>query len=104
MPAARVDQQTRVGEGHPLQLTIIGAGAIGGTIGAHMLRAGHEILFCDSDVEHVNAINSHGLTIEGPVVNFTVPARAVTPQDLPAQLHHVAIFRSQLPQAHCSRG
>lgn len=91
MPAARVGQQTRVGKGHPLQLTIIGAGAIGGTIGAHMLRAGHEILFCDSDVEHVNAINSHGLTIEGPVVNFTVPARAVTPQDLPAQLHHVAI-------------
>ena len=31
-----------------MHLTIIGAGAIGGTIGAHMIRSGHEVLFCDS--------------------------------------------------------
>ena len=27
-----------------MQLTIIGAGAIGGTIGAHLIRDGHDIL------------------------------------------------------------
>lgn len=74
-----------------MQLTIIGAGAIGGTIGAHMVRAGHDVLFCDTDVEHVAAINRHGLVIEGPVANFTVAARAVTPDQLPAELCHVAI-------------
>ena len=67
-----------------MQLTIIGAGAIGGTIGAHLIRDGHDVLLCDADQAHVDAINRAGLAIEGPVENFTVPARAVTPDELPA--------------------
>jgi 2-dehydropantoate 2-reductase len=74
-----------------MQLAIIGAGAIGGTIGAHLLRDGHDILFCDADPAHVEAINSGGLTIEGPVENFTVAARAVSPENLPDRLERVAI-------------
>ena len=74
-----------------MQLTIIGAGAIGGTIGAHMIRAGHDILFCDADADHVKAINEHGISIEGPVENFTVKAKAVLPADLPAKLTNVAV-------------
>ncbi|MEV6866640.1 amidase family protein [Streptosporangium subroseum] len=74
-----------------MQLTIIGAGAIGGTIGAHLIRAGHDVLFCDADPSHVEAINREGLTIEGPVENFTVAARAVTPENLPDRLDRVAI-------------
>ncbi len=61
-------------------LVIWGAGAIGGTIGAYLLRAGHDVLFVDSDPEHVARIRDHGLTISGPVDAFTVPARAVTPE------------------------
>jgi 2-dehydropantoate 2-reductase len=74
-----------------VKLTIIGAGAIGGTIGAHMIRAGHEILFVDVDVAHVNAINSQGLTIEGPVENFHVNARAILSSELPETLGNVAV-------------
>ncbi|MGH7610457.1 MAG: amidase family protein [Candidatus Dormibacteria bacterium] len=74
-----------------MRLTIIGAGAIGGTIGAHMIRAGHDVLFCDTDQAHVAAINRSGLTIEGPVASFTVRARAVTPAGLPDRLERVAI-------------
>jgi 2-dehydropantoate 2-reductase len=74
-----------------LQLTIIGAGAIGGTIGAHLIRDGHDILLCDADPAHVAAINERGLTITGPVENFTVPARAVLPGDLPASLPRAAV-------------
>ena len=74
-----------------MHLTIIGAGAIGGTIGAHLIRSGHEVLFCDVDPAHVDAINQHGITIEGPVENFTVSAVAVLPKDLPAKLDRVAI-------------
>ena len=74
-----------------MRLTIIGAGAIGGTIGAHLIRAGHDVLLCDADPEHVAAINSAGLTIEGPVESFTVPATAVTPDCLPGGLDRVAI-------------
>jgi len=74
-----------------LQLTIIGAGAIGGTIGAHLIRDGHDILLCDADPAHVAAINDRGLQICGPVENFTVQARAVLPDDLPASVPRAAI-------------
>jgi 2-dehydropantoate 2-reductase len=74
-----------------MRLIIIGAGAIGGTIGAHMVRAGHDILFCDADVAHVEAINAHGLTVEGPVDNFTVQAKAVTPDQLPGRIDRAAV-------------
>lgn len=74
-----------------MRLTIIGAGAIGGTIGAHLIRDGHEVLLCDADRDHVEAINRDGLTIEGPVENFTVPARAVTPDQLPSNIERAAI-------------
>jgi len=74
-----------------MQLTIIGAGAIGGTIGAHMARAGHDIVLCDTDVAYVEAINRDGLTIEGPVENFNVKVKAITPEQLPEQIEHAAI-------------
>ena len=74
-----------------MQLTIIGAGAIGGTIGAHMIRAGHDVVFCDADADHVRAINEYGISIEGPVENFTVKAKAILPADLPETLTNVAI-------------
>lgn len=74
-----------------MQLTIIGAGAIGGTIGAHLIRAGHEVLLCDSDPDHVEAINRDGLHIEGPVENFSVKAQAILPHQLPDRLERVAI-------------
>ncbi len=61
------------------QIVVWGAGAIGGTIGAHLARAGHEVLFVDRIAEHVARINEAGLTIIGPVREFTVAARAVTP-------------------------
>jgi 2-dehydropantoate 2-reductase len=74
-----------------MQLTIIGAGAIGGTIGAHMARAGHDVVLCDTDVDYVAAINRDGLIIEGPVENFTVRVPAITPDQLPAQIDHIAV-------------
>jgi 2-dehydropantoate 2-reductase len=74
-----------------VQLTIIGAGAIGGTIGAHLIRDGHDVLLCDADPAHVEAINQRGLSICGPVENFTVQARAVLPDGLPATLPRAAV-------------
>ncbi len=66
-----------------MKLTIIGAGAIGGTIGAHMFRAGHDITLCDADADYVAAIQRDGLHIEGPVEEFTVQIPAITPAELP---------------------
>jgi 2-dehydropantoate 2-reductase len=63
-------------------ILIWGAGAIGGTIGAYLKRAGHDVLFVDIVPEHVAAIGGTGLRIEGPVEEFTVTAPAVTPDRL----------------------
>jgi len=63
-------------------LLIWGAGAIGGTIGAHMLRCGVDVLFVDQAEDHVAALNSGGLAIEGPIRSFEVSARAVLPSEV----------------------
>lgn len=64
-----------------MHFTIVGAGAIGGTAGAYLARAGHEVLFVDQDAAHVDAMVTKGLAIEGRE-NFTVRARAETPDRL----------------------
>lgn len=63
-------------------IVIWGSGAIGGTIGAHLARAGHEVLFVDTVPEHVAAIAAGKLTIEGPVAQFTTGGRAATPDQV----------------------
>lgn len=68
-----------------MKITIIGAGAIGGVVGAHLARAGDEVVFCDIAQEHVQAINEAGLRIEGPEETFTVKGTAFTPEDLLAR-------------------
>lgn len=63
-------------------IVIWGAGAIGGTIGAHLVRAGHEVLFVDLMTEHVAEIAAGRLRIEGPVSSFTTGGRAATPETI----------------------
>ena len=58
---------------------IWGAGAIGGTVGATLIRAGLPVVFVDRDAAHVAAIRARGLEIEGPVAQFTVEAPAFVP-------------------------
>jgi ketopantoate reductase len=66
-------------------IVIVGAGAIGGTIGAHLVRQGREVLFVDAAREHVEAVSRDGLRIEGRDA-FTVRVQAATPDGLPAAL------------------
>ena len=65
-----------------MRTVIWGAGAIGGTIGAYLSKAGHEIHFVDVVEEHVRAINAAGLQITGPVDEFTVQLKASLPHEL----------------------
>jgi 2-dehydropantoate 2-reductase len=74
-----------------MQYVVVGAGAIGGTIGARLARDGHDVLLCDADPEHVAAVNARGLEIEGPVEEFTVRLNAVSPEELPPRLEAVLL-------------
>ncbi|MDN7242624.1 2-dehydropantoate 2-reductase [Planococcus sp. N028] len=65
-----------------MAITIIGTGAIGGVLGAYLIRSGEAVVFCDIAADHVEKINSKGLTIEGPEETFTVHGKAYTPKQL----------------------
>ena len=68
-----------------MRIVIWGAGAIGGTLGAYLIRAGHDILFVDIVDEHVKAINQSGLRIKGPIDDFSVTAAARLPDQITGQ-------------------
>jgi 2-dehydropantoate 2-reductase len=65
-----------------MKITIVGAGAIGGVIGAYLARAGNDIRFVDINEEHVAAMNEKGLSISEQGEIFTVPVKACTLQEL----------------------
>jgi len=65
-----------------MRCLVWGAGAIGGTMGAHLARAGHDLTLVDVVEEHVAAIDRAGLRITGPVASFTVRVPAFTPETL----------------------
>jgi 2-dehydropantoate 2-reductase len=65
---------------------VLGCGAIGGTVAAGLARDGHDVLVSDADPAVVRAINERGLSITGPVENFTARLAAVAPADLPERL------------------
>jgi 2-dehydropantoate 2-reductase len=74
-----------------MKFLIWGAGAIGGTLGAHLARAGHDVTFVDRASEHVDAINRAGLRIEGPLAQFVARAPACTPDQLRGDFEHVVL-------------
>lgn len=63
-------------------IVVWGAGAIGGSIGAALVGAGHDVLFVDRDAAHVAAMNEAGLEITGPIAPALVSARALVPSDV----------------------
>jgi 2-dehydropantoate 2-reductase len=66
----------------PTRCLVWGAGAIGGTLGAYLARAGHDITLVDAATDHVDAINANGLRITGPIAEFTVRLTARPPDRL----------------------
>lgn len=71
------------------RILVWGAGAIGGTAGAFLKRAGHDITLVDLVEDHVKAIRNRGLRITGPVDQFTIVAPAFTPADLEGVWDHI---------------
>ena len=65
-----------------MRTLIWGAGAFGGTLGAHLARAGVDVTLVDTSVEHVEAIARDGLRVTGPIDEFTVRMPAFTPEAL----------------------
>lgn len=66
------------------RILVWGAGAVGATVGAHLLRAGVDVTFVDVVREHVEAMSDprRGLHIAGPVGEITVTVPSLTPEQV----------------------
>ncbi|SMF62455.1 2-dehydropantoate 2-reductase [Xaviernesmea oryzae] len=84
------------------KILIWGAGAIGGAVGAYLWKAGHEVAFVDASAAHVEAINRDGLSIVGPVSEFTAHAPAFLPDEITDEWPIVALaVKAQHTKAAC---
>jgi 2-dehydropantoate 2-reductase len=61
------------------KIAIVGAGAVGGYAGAHMVQAGEDVTFIDPWPEHVEHMKKHGLRVTHArdVPEFSVAVRAL---------------------------
>src|SRR4029453_12459094 len=65
------------------KIAIVGAGAVGGYAGAHMVQAGEDVTFIDPWPAHVDHMRKHGLRVTQAkdVPEFRVPIRALHATD-----------------------
>ena len=59
------------------KIAIMGAGALGGYIGAFLTREGEDVLLIDQWPEHVATMQQKGLRVTGTDGEFTVPVKAM---------------------------
>ena len=72
-------------------ILVVGAGAMGGTIGAHLTRGGQKVIFVERAQEHVARMREDGLTITGPLAEFKVPVLASLPEELRGQYDRILL-------------
>ncbi|WP_329454350.1 ketopantoate reductase family protein [Streptomyces sp. NBC_01497] len=75
----------------PATYTVVGGGAIGGTLAFHLAEAGHTVHIVDTDPAHVAALREHGLTLQGPDGERTVPVLACAPDAVDHVPRHVLL-------------
>ena len=66
-----------------MRVVIMGAGGVGGYFGAHLARAGHEVVFIARGA-HLEAIRTRGFRLEGPRGDIALEPGGAT--DDPASL------------------
>jgi len=68
------------------RIAFVGAGAVGGYTGAHMVQAGEDVTFIDPWPAHVEHMRQHGLRVTHAMKEpeFTVPVRALHVTDAQA--------------------
>jgi 2-dehydropantoate 2-reductase len=79
-------QSKRQGDIMGRKIAIVGAGAVGGYAGAHMVQAGEDVTFIDPWPEHVEHMRKTGLRVTHAmnVPEFQVPVRALHVTDAQA--------------------
>ncbi|MFH8462524.1 2-dehydropantoate 2-reductase [Streptomyces sp. NPDC017991] len=71
--------------------TVVGGGAIGGTLAFALARAGHPVTVVDTDPAHVAAIRARGLVVAHGDSRTSVPVAAATPDEFSGTLGRVLL-------------
>ncbi|MFE7034841.1 2-dehydropantoate 2-reductase [Streptomyces sp. NPDC057621] len=71
--------------------TVVGGGAIGGTLAFALARAGHPVTVVDTDPAHVAAIRARGLVVAHGESRTSVPVAAATPDEFSGTLGRVLL-------------
>jgi 2-dehydropantoate 2-reductase len=74
-----------------LPYTVVGAGAIGGTLAVHLHAHGVPVQLVDADPAHVEAIRSNGLRLQTPAGTTTATLPVFGLDDAPARLGRVLL-------------
>jgi len=84
-----------------MNITIMGAGAMGSLFGSFLARSGENVLLIDIWQDHVNAINSMGLGVElnGEVNRINIPASLTIPDDHKSDLVIIFVKSTQTDAA-----
>ncbi|MDP6896385.1 MAG: 2-dehydropantoate 2-reductase N-terminal domain-containing protein [Rhodospirillales bacterium] len=71
------------------KIAIVGAGALGGHVGAYLTREGHDVTLIDAWPEHIEHMRAHGLTLDGTTEPecFTQAVNAIHITDLQKTAH-----------------
>ena len=75
-----------------MKIAVVGAGAMGGSFGRLLARAGVDVRLIDTWHEHVDAINRDGLKIAGAFGDIVVPMRASMAPDVEGWADWVIVF------------
>ena len=77
------------------RIAIVGAGAIGGYVGAHMTKAGLDVVLIDAWPAHVEAMRERGMEVVAmqPEAEVHVPVRALHLCDATAAHPRAALRR-----------
>lgn len=67
------------------KIAVLGTGAIGGSVAADFVKAGHDVTLIDQWPAHVEAMRAHGLRVVMSDDDFTVPVRALHVCELASQ-------------------
>ena len=77
-----------------MKVAVLGCGAMGTVLGAYLSRGGCPVDMIDNYQDHVNALNTRGAHIIG-TVDFTVPVKALTPEQMDGIYDVVFLFTKQ---------
>ncbi|XPP26385.1 MAG: ketopantoate reductase family protein [Leucobacter sp.] len=75
-----------------MKTAIVGSGAMGQLFGAHLVRAGEEVIYLDANPAIIEALNERGVTLHSERGAEHTPARAMRAEELEGEVDLVIVF------------